>query len=118
MASVLRHKIETTNARIGVLLADARRALIGERDFGVEQVRALSQPIQEMAVVMARATELCVSEPEISGALDQYKSQLTELQTTLDQVHVMLLAKRAQMDAGRGQLEAVSQWATRLRQTQ
>ncbi len=118
MSSLLRQKIATVNARIGVLLADTRRALTGEREFGVEQVRALSEPIQEMAPAMQRATELRALQPEIAGELDLYKQQLGELHTALEQVRMMLQAKRTQMEAGRIQLEAVSQWAAVLRQTQ
>ena len=118
MSSPLHQKIETANARIQVLLTHTRGALAGEREFGVEQVRALSVPIQEMAPVMQQAAELRAREPEIAGALDQYKAQLRELQTALDQVRMMLLAKRGQMDSGRVQLDAVSQWAAVLRQTQ
>jgi hypothetical protein len=118
MSSLLRQKIATVNAGIGVLLADTRRALTGEREFGVEQVRALSEPIREMAPAMQRATELRALQPEIAGELDLYKQQLGELHTALEQVRMMLQAKRTQMEAGRVQLEAVSQWAAVLRQTQ
>jgi hypothetical protein len=40
------------------------------------------------------------------------------LQTTLDQIRLMLLTKCAQMQTRGGQLEAVSKWAGALRQTQ
>ena len=118
MPTPLGQKIDAANNRIGALLADTRRALTGEREFGVEQIRALSTPIQEMAPVMARAAELRALEPEVATQLDQYKSQLRELQTALDQVQVMLLTRRAQMQMRRGQLDAVAQWAGALRRTQ
>jgi hypothetical protein len=63
----------------------------------VEQVRVLSASIQEMAPMIARAAELRTVEPELAAQLDLYKSQLRELQTTLDQIRLMLLTKRAQM---------------------
>jgi hypothetical protein len=117
MSSPLREKIECVNAQIASLLEDTRRALTGECDFGVEQVRAISKPIAEMAPVMAQAKELRTLQPELEGQLDLYKSQIGELQTTLDQVGVMLLARRAHMEASRSQLEAVTHWAAALRQT-
>jgi hypothetical protein len=118
MPSDLRSKIEAVNARLATLLAETKGALSGEREFGVAQVRALSEPIQEMAPVMRRAAELRAAEPEICGALDLYKAQLGELQTALERVRVMLLTRRGQMEAGRTQLDAVSKWAVALRQTQ
>jgi hypothetical protein len=118
MPSPLKQKIEVANARIGTLLAETRLALTGEREFGVEQLRALSEPVQEMAPVVAQAAELRAREPEISSELDSYKSHLGELQMTLEQVRMMLLARRTQIATGQDQIEAVSQWAAALRQTQ
>jgi hypothetical protein len=115
--SALCDKIGDINAQLAAMLADTKRALAGEREFGAEQVRSLSEPIAAMALVMERAAELRKLHPEIAGPLDLYKSQLNELQTTLEQVRMMLLARRSQMDAGRVQLEAVSQWANALGHT-
>ncbi len=117
MDSALCGKIGDINAQLAAMLADTKRALAGEREFGVEQVRSLSEPIAAMALVMERAAELRKLHPEIAGPLDLYKSQLSELQTTLEQVRMMLLARRSQIDAGRAQLEAVSQWANALGHT-
>jgi hypothetical protein len=71
-----------------------------------------------MAPVVAQAAELRAREPEISSELDSYKSHLGELQMTLEQVRMMLLARRTQIATGQDQIEAVSQWAAALRQTQ
>ena len=117
MAAELSDKLESINARLAELLAGARRSLTGEGTFGVEQVRALYAPIAEMAPVMARAAELRTLHPEIAGELDRYKSQLRELQTTIQKVRVMLLLRRSNMDAGRAHVEAVSHWANALSQT-
>jgi hypothetical protein len=114
----LRQKIDTINARIQALNADTQLALRGEREFGVEQVRVLATSIQEMAPVTARAAELRTLEPELTAQLELYKSQLRELQITLDQIRLMLLTKRAQLLTRGGQLEAVSKWAGALQQTQ
>jgi len=118
MSTPLRQKIDAVRARIEEQHADARLALHGEREFGVEQVRALSASLKEMAPVMERAAEFRALEPEIAAQLEVYKSQLRELQTTLEQLHLMVLTKRAQMLTRGGQLEAVAKWAGALRQTQ
>ncbi len=117
MASKLYGKFEQINGQLASMLAGAKGALNGESEFGVEQVRALSAPITEMAPVMERASELRKQHPELAEQLDLYKSQLLELQKTLEQLSMMLHARRSQMDAGRKQLNAVSQWASALGQT-
>lgn len=111
MPGVLREKIAAVNARIGALLLDSQRALRGERNFGPEEVRAISAPVSEMAPMMARAQELTAEDPEIEEELATYKRQLAELHTALEQVRMMMIARRGQMDETSKHLEAVSRWA-------
>ena len=70
-----------------------------------------------MAQIAASAAELRRLKPEIAGELDLYKSQLSDLQDTLGQIRVMLLARQASLEAGRAQLSAVSHWVNAFRQT-
>jgi hypothetical protein len=118
MPSPLLEKIGSVNTRIEVLIADTRRALTGEREFGEQQVKALSERIEEMAPVMQRARELRSLNPELAGELDLYTTHLRELQTVLEQVRVMLLATRGQLETGRTHVDAVTRWAAAVRQTQ
>jgi hypothetical protein len=117
MAAELRQKIAGVNTQLATLLEYARRALRGETQFSVEQVRALSAPISEMAPIMARAKEFRTLHPELENELNEYKSHLGELHITLQQVTMMLLARRSQMESGRVQLDAVSKWANMLGNT-
>lgn len=111
MPGVLREKIAAVNARIGALLLDSQRALRGERNFGSEEVRAISGPVSEMAPVMARAAELTAQDPEIAEELALYKRQLAELHGALENVRMMLMARRGQIEEAGSHLEAVSRWA-------
>jgi hypothetical protein len=113
----VRQTMLRVNASLAKYLAEARRALSGECDFSVEEVRRIRAPVDEMAPVLAHSTELLRLQPEIAEQLDFYKSQLGELQTTLGQIRMMLLARQASLEAGRAQLSAVSQWMGALRQT-
>jgi hypothetical protein len=70
-----------------------------------------------MAAIVAESAELRRMQPEIAGELDLYKAQLGEMQATLGQIRMMLLARQASMEAGRAQLSAVSQWINAFRQT-
>lgn len=115
MAGALRQKIAAVNARIGALLLDSQRALRGERSFGPEEVRAISLPVAEMAPVMERAQELTTQDPEVEEELATYKRQLAELHTALENVRMMMIARRGQMDETSKHLEAVSRWAAATR---
>jgi len=117
MGEGLRQTIERVNARLVVLMEDARRALRGEGEFNVESVRQLREPVEEMAPIVAQSPNLRSTQPEIVGQLDHYKAHLGELQTTLDHLRVMLLARQASLCSDQTHLSAVSNWAAALRQT-
>jgi len=113
----MRQTLLRVNASLAEYFAEARRALSGECDFSVEEVRRIRGPVDEMAPVLAHSTELLRLKPELAEQLALYKSQLGELQTTLRQIRMMLLARQASLEAGRAQLSAVSQWLGAFRQT-
>jgi hypothetical protein len=117
MNEAVRQTLLRVNGLLGGLLEEARSALRGESNFGVEEVRKIRQPIEEMAPIVAESAELRQMQPELVGQLDLYKSQLGDLQTTLAQIRTMLLARQASLEAGRAQLAAVAQWVTAFRQT-
>jgi hypothetical protein len=113
----LKSKIALVNQRLRSLLANARLALQGERDFGVEMVRALASQIREMDSVMSDAKHLRAAHPEISEDLDLYISLATELKTVLEHIRVMLLSRRASLENDRAHMEAVSRWAAAFQST-
>ena len=113
----LRERITGINGRLAALLSETKQALRGERDFGPEQIRALREPVTEMDPIMSGSKELRVLQPELAGELDLYKSQIGDLQDTLEKVRVILRARQAQMRADRSQLHAVNHWANTLGQT-
>jgi hypothetical protein len=117
MYEAMRQTLLRVNASLTGYLAEARRAIRGECDLSVEDVRRIRGPVDEMAPVMAQSAELLRMQPELAGRLDLHKAQLGDPQTTLGQIRVMLLARQASLDAGRAQLSAVSQWMGALRQT-
>jgi hypothetical protein len=116
MKDELRQAVEEINSRLAVLLEDARCALRGEREFGVENICQLRGTIGKMAPILAQP-DLRRSQPEIAGQLDLYKSQLNDLQTTIHKLRVMLLAQQASLDAGQSQNVAVSRWVSTLGRT-
>jgi hypothetical protein len=117
MYEAMRQTLLRVNTSLAGYLADARRAVRGECDFDAEDVRKIRRPVEEMAPIMTHSTELLRLQPELAGQLDLYKSQLGDLQSTLGQIRVKLLARQASLEAGRAQLSAVSQWMGAFRQT-
>jgi hypothetical protein len=109
--------IERVKVRLAGLLGETRRALKGERDFNVEDVRRLREPVGEMASIVAQASEFG-PQPEIAEQLQLYKSQLGELQTALLQIRVMLLSRQASLQASQSHTTAVSQWISAFGRTQ
>jgi len=67
--------------------------------------------------VAANMALQCSEVPGVAGQLDLYKANLGDLQTTLEQIRIMLLVRQASLEAGRSPLCAISQWVTALRQT-
>ena len=84
MIDAVRQTMLRVNTRLAELLAGTRRALRGEGNFGVKEVRQLRQPLQEMAPIVAESSELRRLRPELDGQLDLYKSNLGQLETTLE----------------------------------
>jgi len=117
MGEGLRQTIERVNARLAVLIESARRALRGECEFNAENVRQLRGPVEEMAPIVAQCPNLRRDQPEIVGQLDLYKTHLGDLQTALNQLRVMLLARQASLRSDQTHLNAVSNWASAFHQT-
>ena len=108
MYEAMRQTLLRVNTSLAGYLAGARSALRGECDFSVEDVRKIRRPVDEMGPVLAPSTELLRMQPELARQLDLYKSQLGELQTTLGQIRVMLLARQASLEAGRATFRRVA----------
>jgi hypothetical protein len=113
----IQSKIGRVNHTLRPLIADSRLALKGERGFGVEMVRALAAVIGEMDPIMSNARELRTNHPEIARDLDAYVEQATDLKTLLEQLRVMLLARRAEVEDERAHMQAVARWATAFQST-
>ncbi|MBS1840178.1 MAG: hypothetical protein JSS69_12560 [Acidobacteria bacterium] len=117
MMEPLRAKIGRVNETLRPMIADSRLALHGERDFGVEMVRALSATIAEMDPIMSNAKQLRTEHPGIAKDLDEYVVQAKELRSLLEQLRVMLTMKRLSLQEDSAHIQAVSRWASTLQST-
>jgi hypothetical protein len=109
--------IEGVNARLSVLLEGARRALRGEGDFTVQDVRRFRAVLGEMTLIVAESKELRRLQPEIGDQLDRYKAQLGDLQALLLKIRIMLHTRQASVNASQNQNTAVSRWVSAFLQT-
>ncbi len=118
MEDSILNRIRNANMRLRELLGHTRDALAGRRNFTVEDVRTIAEPVAQMEPIVAEAKRLRTMQPELDGELEAYAGNLGELQVALQHTRVMLIARLANMEALRGHLETVGLWAAALRQTQ
>ena len=85
--------------------------------FGVEDIREIQKPMTEMEPILKKSAALRRADSEVGEQIDEYKSQLRELKTTLEQVEIMLIARRASLEACRSQLAAASLWVATCQRT-
>jgi hypothetical protein len=105
-----REIVEHSNVVLAALLRDARRSLRGESAFSAEQLLRLEEPMAAMAAVMAQSAEIHVAEPNLAEPLELYASQLLELQSVLERIHILLVVQRRAMEAGSVQLSVAADW--------
>jgi hypothetical protein len=117
MASALSQRLAAINARMAELTEMAGEALRGQHSFGVDEARQIREPLTEMEAMLAEANALRSSQPEVAAQLDLYKSQLLELQKTVERLRVTLIVRKTGLEAARGQLSAASRWCDAFRQT-
>jgi hypothetical protein len=117
MEAAIANRVREANSKLRELLLRARDALVGRHNFNVEDVRAIAEPVAQMAPIVADAARLRVLQPDLDGQLEAYAANLGELQITLEHVRFMLIARRAHLAAARSHLETFGLWAATLRQT-
>jgi len=118
MQESLLHTVRGANSKLQTLLQRVADALAGRRNFGVEDIRAMAEPVAQMAPIVSDAEHLRAAVPEMHGELDTYAKNLGEVQTALDRVRIVLLARCAHLEAQRGHLETLGLWAAAWRKTQ
>ena len=116
-SAALNKKIREINGQLATLVPATQSALAGESTFTVDELRALSRPISEMAPILA-AAKLTPQDAQVTAQLQTYKAHLRNLQPTLERLRQMLLAQRSQLSSNQAQLKAVSNWAAALSTTQ
>jgi len=109
--------VESVSAQLAELLEESKLALLGQRDFRVENAIQLRTTMDKMAPILAQSGELRRTHPEIGAQLDRYKSLLRELQEIIRHLRVMLLAKQASLGPRQSHNVAVSRWISAFRQT-
>src|SRR5271154_4014062 len=117
MGEALWQTVEKLNSRMGELLEGAQGALRGECNFGANEVRALRMVLAEMDPVIAQSEELRRTQPEMGEALNLYRSQLVNLQKTVERLRITLLVHRSTLEGHRTHLSAASLWCTAFQRT-
>jgi hypothetical protein len=117
MRGALWQTVESSNSRMGERLTGAQGALRGGCTFGANEVRALRVVLAEMAPVIAQLEELRRTQPEMVEALNLYRSQLVNLQRTVERLRIALLVHRSTLEDHRTHLSAASLWCMAFQRT-
>lgn len=118
MASAALERVRGSNSKLQGLLQKVGDALAGRTNFGVEDVRAIEQPVAEVAPILSEAVQLRAIVPELDQELKVYGQNLGEMQAALDRIRCVLLARSASVEAQRGHLETVNLWTAAWQRTQ
>jgi hypothetical protein len=111
-------RIRQANAKLQLFLGRVGEALAGRQNFTAEDVRAIAEPVSEMAPVVCHAEHLRAVVPQLRDELEIYAQNLSEMDQAFDRLRCVLLARSAQIETQRGHLETVRLWADAWRQTQ
>jgi hypothetical protein len=111
-------RVRGANMKLRALLFHTREALAGRGNFTSDHVRAIADPVSRMAPIVAEANRLRTIHPDLDGELEAYAGNLNEMQTALEQMRFMLIARRASLEAMRGHVETLGMWTAALRSTQ
>jgi hypothetical protein len=117
MGEPIYKRVQESNLKIRSILSCAENALAGRQDITAENIREMSQTLAEMGTIIAEAGELRAMDTRLDAGLKEYAGNLLDLQTALDQVRFMLLARQTKLEASRHHLESVNLWATAFQQT-
>jgi hypothetical protein len=118
MNSTAVEKVRGSNAKLEFLLGRTRDALAGRTNFGVEDLRAISEPLRAMEPIVRESARLRGRQPELDGELKSYTSNLQQLQVLLERVHLMLIANLANVQEKRKHLATLGMWVAAWQQTQ
>jgi hypothetical protein len=117
MGSELVQKLAHINAQLASQVTVARMALCGEHRFGAAEVRRIREPLTEMEPLMAECSSLRGTQPGIAAQVELYKSQLLELQRTVEKLRVSLIVQKTRLETSRAKVNAASQWCEAFHQT-
>jgi hypothetical protein len=115
--SVVEH-VRSANEKLRALISRTRDSLSGRRNFNVEDVRAITEPVGLMQSIVSDAHRLRTIHPDLDGELEAYAGNLGEMQIALEQMRFMILARRAHIEAMRSHVETLGMWTAAVRLTQ
>ncbi|MGD0907236.1 MAG: hypothetical protein ABSA96_06620 [Candidatus Acidiferrales bacterium] len=118
MENSIQDRVREAEAKLRSLLTRARDALAGREDFTVKDIRSISERLGHMEPIVAQSRDLRAKDVHLDADFKAYAKTLKQLETTLEQVRFMYLARLAHLDAARNHRETVNLWVTAFKQTQ
>lgn len=115
--------LRASNAQLATALEQIVLALAGRGPFGAEELRAVACGVAQAAPLAARAAEpraRGTQEHEwrvLAEELQVYTGRLRALQTQLDGLRCVLLARGAAIRARQAHLQSLERWSASWQQT-
>ena len=117
MTSEQQERFRSANHELRNFL-DAVRALVrGAGEIEAADLQTLSRLLETMAPEMGAASREAALDAILGEAIAEYKTNLQNLQSALEQVRGVMLARRAQLDAAKQHMDTFQSWVSAYRRT-
>jgi hypothetical protein len=107
----------SANRDLRAFLARVDGLASGRDDLKPDDLRALGRLLESMAPEIAQASPEDAADTNLQIQVKEYISHLRTLQSALEQVRCVMLARRAELDVARQHIEGFRGWADAYRQT-
>ena len=107
----------SANRELGAFLARIDGLVHGKSDVSAEQLRLIGRFLESMGPEMTAASRDTSMNAELQSQVREYIQNLRALQSSLEQVQCVMLARRAKLDKAQRHVQGLQGWVSAYRQT-
>jgi hypothetical protein len=111
------NRLLSANCELRSFLERVDALVHGTGDVDAIELRALGRLLEVMAPEIGEASRGPSVDAVLQALIREYTDNLRALQTSLDQVSCVMLARRAQIEAAQQHLDGLQGWTNAYRQT-
>jgi hypothetical protein len=110
-------RLLSANRELRSFLARVDGMVHGTADIGAGDLRELGRLLRSMAPEISEGSSHVSVDAALRALIQEYTGNLRALQSSLDQVRCVMLARRVQMEAAGQRLQGLQSWTSAYRQT-